>query len=91
MRFDLNMTAVLLPSCRNFSFALGHRVPFLGVFQHSPVYGCSEASCDFGVLAGGDECTSFYSAVLDCSLPVSSAHGILQAKILEWVAILFSR
>ena len=27
----------------------------------------------------------------DCSLPVSSVHGILQAKTLEWVAISFSR
>ena len=25
---------------------------------------------------------------MDCSLPVSSVHGILQARILEWVAIL---
>ena len=28
---------------------------------------------------------------MDCSLPGSSAHGILQAKMLEWVAISFSR
>ena len=28
---------------------------------------------------------------MDCSLPVSSVHGILQARILEWVVILFSR
>ena len=27
---------------------------------------------------------------MDCCLPGSSAHGILQAKILEWVAIPFS-
>ena len=27
---------------------------------------------------------------LDCSLPGSSVHGILQARILEWVAISFS-
>ena len=27
----------------------------------------------------------------DCSPPVSSAHGILQARILEWVAFPFSR
>ena len=27
----------------------------------------------------------------DCSLPKSSVHGILQARILEWVAISFSR
>ena len=28
---------------------------------------------------------------MDCSLPVSSVHGILQGRILEWVAIVFSR
>ena len=28
---------------------------------------------------------------MDCSLPGSSVHGILQAKMLEWVVILFSR
>ena len=26
-----------------------------------------------------------------CSLPGSSAHGIFQARVLEWVAIAFSR
>ena len=28
---------------------------------------------------------------MDCSLPGSSVHGILQARILEWVAFAFSR
>ena len=28
---------------------------------------------------------------MDCSLPCGSVHGILQARILEWVAIPFSR
>ena len=28
---------------------------------------------------------------MDCSLPGSSVHGILQARILKWVAISFSR
>ena len=28
---------------------------------------------------------------LDCSLPVSSIHGIFQARILEWITISFSR
>ena len=27
---------------------------------------------------------------MDCSLPVSSVHGILQTRILEWGAISFS-
>ena len=29
--------------------------------------------------------------LMDCSLPSSSVHGILQARILEWVAIPFTR
>ena len=28
---------------------------------------------------------------MDCSLPDSSIHGIFQARILEWVAISFSK
>ena len=28
---------------------------------------------------------------MDCSLPGSSVHGILQARILEWVAMISSR
>ena len=28
---------------------------------------------------------------MDCSLPASSVHGIFQARVLEWVAISFSR
>ena len=28
---------------------------------------------------------------MDCSLPCSSVHGISQARVLEWVAIAFSR
>ena len=28
---------------------------------------------------------------IDCNLPGSSVHGILQPRILEWVAIPFSR
>ena len=28
---------------------------------------------------------------MDCNLPGSSVHGMLQERILEWVAILFSR
>ena len=28
---------------------------------------------------------------MDCSPPGSSVHGIFQARILQWVAILFSR
>ena len=35
-------------------------------------------------------CLTLYDP-MDCSPPVSSVHGILQARILEWTAIPFSR
>ena len=35
-------------------------------------------------------CLTLYNPV-DCSLPGSSVHGIFQARILEWVAISYSR
>ena len=38
----------------------------------------------------GQLCLTFCNPV-DCSPPGSSIHGILQARILEWVAISFSR
>ena len=31
-------------------------------------------------------CVCVFSALIDCSLPGSSVHGIFQARILEWVA-----
>ena len=60
----LNTISPLLPSCWGFSFALGRGVSYFGGIQHSPVNGCSSVSCSFGVLAGEDEHTSFYSAIL---------------------------
>ena len=60
----INVISPLLPSRWGFSFALLRRVSFFGGMQHSPVNGCSVASCNLGVLAGEDECTCFYSTVL---------------------------
>ena len=60
----LNMISPLLPSCWGFSFALGCGVCFFGGIQHSPVDGCSAASCKVDVLTGDDEHTSFYCAIL---------------------------
>ena len=36
-------------------------------------------------------CVWLFCNPMDCSLPGSSVHGLPQASILEWVAILFSR
>ena len=38
---------------------------FFGVFQCPPVNGCSTVSCNFVALAGGEECLSFYLAILN--------------------------
>ena len=35
-------------------------------------------------------CPTLYNP-MDCSLPGSSVHGILQARIQEWIAISFSK
>ena len=61
----LNANLPLLPSFWGFSFALGCRVSFFGVIWHSPADGCLAASCNFGVLAGDDERTSFYFTILE--------------------------
>ena len=61
----LNAMSPLLPSCWSFSFALGCGVSFFGGIQHSAVNDCSAVSCNFGVLGGEDERTSFYSAILE--------------------------
>ena len=45
-----------------FLLGLGRGVSFFGGIQHSSVYDCSAASCNFGVLTE-DEHTSFYSAL----------------------------
>ena len=63
----------LLLSCCGFSFALGYGVYFFGGTQHSPVDSCSAASCNFGVLAGEDEQTSFYSTR---QLKMENAHSL---------------
>ena len=60
----LNLILPLVLSYWGFSFAIGHGVSFFGGIQCSPVNGCTVVSCNFGVLTG-EECTSFYSAILN--------------------------
>ena len=60
----LSAISPLLPFCWGFSFALGHGVSFFGGIQHSPANGCSAVSYNFGVIAGDDEHTSSYFAIL---------------------------
>ena len=47
---------------------------FFGGIQHSPVDGCSAACCNFGVLTGEDERTSFYSTILSRPCPWKPHH-----------------
>ena len=56
----LNTNSPLLQSCWGFSYALECGISFFGGIQHSPVYGGSATSCNFGVLTGEAECPSFY-------------------------------
>ena len=70
MEFDFIMIVPLLPSRCSFFSVFGHRLCFFGGFQCSPLNGCSIASCDFGVLAKGDERISFYSAYLESEVPL---------------------
>ena len=58
-------------------------------FSHSSCLQCYVATKNLCVLAA-QLCPTLCDP-MDCSPPGSSAHGILQARILEWVAISFSR
>ena len=66
MGLILNVISPLLLFCWGFSFALWHGVYLFGGVQHSLVDACSAASCNPGVLAGEDQCMSFYSAINKC-------------------------
>ena len=51
----------------------------------------SHGSASNAVLCSGAQLYPTLCDPMDCSPPGSSVHGILQARILEWVAISFSR
>ena len=53
-----------LPTFSLWFFFFGRAVSFFGRFQRPPIDSCSTASCIFVTRAGGDKCTSFYSAIL---------------------------
>ena len=67
MGFDFIMIAHHLLSCCGFFFVFGCGVSYFCGFQCPPVDGCSTASCNFGVLTGGDECI-----ILLCHLTIVS-------------------
>ena len=53
----------------------------------------SEKMLELGLYEGASSCclVRILCNPMDCSPPGSSAHGISQARILEWVATSFSR
>ena len=65
VRFDFIVIVPHLSSCGHFFFVSGCGVSFFGGFQCLPVVGCSTAGHNFGVLTGGDNHMSFYSAILN--------------------------
>ena len=66
-----------------------------GMIQHSGLYLELVSTSAFFVPSGEEsEVAQLWLTLcdpMDCSPPGSSIHGILQARILEWVAISFSR
>ena len=50
-----------------------------------------ESACNAGVKVLVTQSCPALCDPMDCSLPGSAVRGILQARILEWVAISFSR
>ena len=87
----LQLCPYLLPSPPPPSLTLP---TYLGL--HPTESTCSLGSSLMACGAGGRVCVYVFSCIqlcdpMDCSPPGSSVHGILQARILEWVAISFSR
>ena len=75
-----------------------HKGDFLSGLDHKE---CACKAGDSGLIpelgrypGGGHVYPFHYSCLensMDCSLPGSSVYGIFQARLLEWVAISFSR
>ena len=70
-------------------FALGDRAKSILLICMSKSVLCMFSSRSFMVSGGG--LVTMSCDPIDCSLPGSSVHGILQARILEWIAISLSR
>ena len=75
-----------LPHCRRILYQLSH--------QGSPVCSCKKWKKCLPAVQSESEVTQSCPTLcdpMDCSLPHSSIRGIFQARVLEWVAISFSR
>ena len=74
------------PSTIHINSPNGHGSPYLRLFSLTSEVNWSEVKWS----EVAQSCPTLCNP-MDCSLPGSSVHGILQARILEWVAISFSR
>ena len=59
-------------------------------FEICVLYNFSKNFCEKVKVLANQSCRTLCDP-MDCSLPGSSVHGIFHARILEWVAISFSR
>ena len=62
----------------------------LCLLHKEPMFSLRNSGSTVVKVSGAQSCLTLCDP-MDCSLPSSSVHGILQARILEWVAISFSR
>ena len=46
--------------------------------------------CIYACVLSHFSCVQLFAALMNCNLPGSSVHGILQARMLEWVATSYS-
>ena len=75
-----------LPACpTNF------RLPSPYLHKRVPIYQISSILLFMCLCAQSHQSCPTLCDPLDCSLPGSSVHGTFQARILEWIAISFSR
>ena len=90
--FKFGHTVTVVLSYLQFKF------PYPGTHSLGGFYSWASASVSsYSLYLRSDQIRSVAQSCLtlcdpmDCSLPGSSVHGILQARILEWVDIFFSR
>ena len=80
------LLSTLLPGTRCPALRPGSSSPRILLFRRNLLHQSASQSCCLGVQS--------YPTLrnpMDCRPPGSSVHGILQARILEWVAMPFSR
>ena len=76
----------LLPACVSFQLLRN----ILDIYKCIGTYACMHTQYEVKWSQAAQLCPTLCN-LMDCSLPGSSVHGIFQARILEWVAISFSR